>query len=107
MSAKFEVGTLVILKSGGPAMTVTSLRDQSDNFVHCEWFSGNELNRDSFDAANLTTDIMPRLASAPVPVVKFPDQGCAACNWGRGVCGCVQQGRGATWGGNSNMYAGD
>lgn len=53
----FPVGTIVQLVSGGPNMMVTGIRGQSDGVVPCEWFAGDELNRDAFDAANLTAII--------------------------------------------------
>lgn len=49
----FPVGTMVQLVSGGPNMMVAGIRDQSDGAVSCEWFVGEELKRDVFDAVNL------------------------------------------------------
>ena len=91
MTRKFEVGTLVMLKSGGPTMTVTGIRDQSDDIVSCEWFAGSELKRDDFDAVNLTTTIIPVLNVTQLSIWPQPSLGggCAACNWGRSSCGCV------------------
>jgi uncharacterized protein YodC (DUF2158 family) len=50
---EFPVGTMVQLISGGPDMMVDGIRDQSDGIVSCEWFAGDELKRDVFDAVNL------------------------------------------------------
>lgn len=47
------VGTIVQLVSGGPNMMVTSMHDQIDGLVQCEWFVDGEVHRDCFDAANL------------------------------------------------------
>jgi uncharacterized protein YodC (DUF2158 family) len=80
-----------MLKSGGPTMTVTSIRDQGDGIVHCEWFAGGELKRDAFDAVNLTTAIVPQLSIMPAPSLGV-QSGCGACNWGRGVCACLRFG---------------
>jgi uncharacterized protein YodC (DUF2158 family) len=42
-SALFKVGDIVQLKSGGPKMTVTSLRSLDTGFsMHCQWFAGNK-----------------------------------------------------------------
>jgi uncharacterized protein YodC (DUF2158 family) len=67
VTTKFEVGTLVVLKSGGPTMTVTSIRDQSDGVVHCEWFASNELKREAFDIVNLTSAIIPQFPHYVAP----------------------------------------
>jgi uncharacterized protein YodC (DUF2158 family) len=56
--AKFNVGDLVILKSGGPVMTVTkvydrTLRDEPIEYT-CAWFSGKKNENAHFpqDALN-------------------------------------------------------
>ena len=53
MIDKLFPGTMVILISGGPVMSVSDTRDQSDNLVSCEWFVDNEIRRDSFNLENL------------------------------------------------------
>lgn len=40
MSYKFKIGDLVQLKSGGPAMTVSSLPSEYSEDYTCEWFKG-------------------------------------------------------------------
>lgn len=46
----FNVGDLVQLKSGGPAMTVAGIDSQS---VDCTWFDGPKLTSGSFIAGTL------------------------------------------------------
>ena len=47
MADDFKLGDLVQLKSGGPVMTVTSLKDAGA--VYCCWFGPDEKKRgDSF-----------------------------------------------------------
>jgi uncharacterized protein YodC (DUF2158 family) len=46
-----KIGTMVRLKSSGPAMMVFEAR--ADGLIACEWFVGGDLRRDAFDAANL------------------------------------------------------
>ena len=51
----FQVGDVVKLNSGGPAMTVSFVGEKK--FPHggtvpvvtCKWFEGNQLNSESFD----------------------------------------------------------
>ena len=43
---KLEIGQVVMLKSGGPKMTVEYTPD--DHMVKCVWFVGNKLHRDEF-----------------------------------------------------------
>lgn len=50
-------GTLVVLKSGGPTMTV---RVVSGKTAYCEWFTGMEHRQGTFDVASLQ-----RINSAP------------------------------------------
>ena len=46
--AKYKVGDVVQLKSGGPSMTVEGYRDY-DGHVICQWFAGNKLQSGVFD----------------------------------------------------------
>jgi uncharacterized protein YodC (DUF2158 family) len=48
---KFQIGDVVVLKSGGPAMTVADLTE--DGGVICIWFDGKEQRRAVFPAATL------------------------------------------------------
>lgn len=49
MAAAFQVGDIVQLKSGGPAMTVHSVPDGPyDNFYYCQWFAGKKLESGRF-----------------------------------------------------------
>jgi uncharacterized protein YodC (DUF2158 family) len=47
--ARFAVGDLVRLKSGGSNMTVQSVDEQ----VLCAWFDGNKLEKETFPSAML------------------------------------------------------
>ena len=46
-SDKFKSGDIVMLKSGGPNMTIDS-RDEYSNYYHCHWFAGGKLQSGSF-----------------------------------------------------------
>ncbi len=46
-----KVGDVVVLKSGGPQMTVEEIEN---NFVYCTWFDGQkERQKDSFSESTL------------------------------------------------------
>lgn len=65
MSTKgtYAVGDLVVLKSGGPVMTVFEI---SPNGLHvnCNWFVGGKLNRGNFPMAIL--EPAPRRKAGPL-----------------------------------------
>jgi uncharacterized protein YodC (DUF2158 family) len=45
----FSPGNLVLLKSGGPVMTVYEVQAAGERVrIHCEWFDDRELRRDVF-----------------------------------------------------------
>lgn len=48
--ANFEVGTVVQLKSGGPAMTIKWIED---NEAYCQWFAGDKVAGDTFPLQSL------------------------------------------------------
>ena len=48
----YKTGDLVVLKSGGPTMTVTGHAGAGDDY-RCVWFAGKTLNRGNFDPAVL------------------------------------------------------
>lgn len=48
-----QVGDVVMLKGGGPKMTVTDTTNP--NAVRCAWFDGGTLRNDVFNPAVLTT----------------------------------------------------
>lgn len=53
---KFEVGDVVMLKSGGPSMTITNIRQNDQTTVvpyHCVWFVGGEVKEGNFPGAAL------------------------------------------------------
>ncbi|MDT3608025.1 YodC family protein [Cronobacter dublinensis] len=57
-SPKFKIGDLVILKSGGPSMTVQKaiLNLQNDEFTglyQCQWFAGKKLETGKFPEDSL------------------------------------------------------
>jgi len=51
LKAAFPEGSVVLLKSGSPTMTVEWVRN--DGFVSVAWFNERELMRDAFDASDL------------------------------------------------------
>ncbi|HHC4621672.1 TPA: YodC family protein [Klebsiella pneumoniae] len=52
MEEKFEPGTLVQLKSGGPIMTVERFDKSLDKYC-CEWFSNGKRNSEMFKATSI------------------------------------------------------
>lgn len=55
---KFEVGQVVKLKSGGPDMTIESLRKNFDTKAFlgeysCQWFAGKKLEKGIFPEQSL------------------------------------------------------
>lgn len=46
--AKFAVGDIVKLKSGGPEMTVQSLPPSANDYYYCQWFAGKKLEQGRF-----------------------------------------------------------
>lgn len=51
-SVLFPTGSFVLLRSGGPIMTVEDMR-RDDGLICVQWFNGSELLRDAFDPENL------------------------------------------------------
>lgn len=50
----FSKGDVVILKSGGPRMTITGLPNEHTRGYFCEWFDDNgSLNKARFPAESL------------------------------------------------------
>lgn len=54
-SAKFKAGDIVVLRSGGPQMTVFRMQERTSrcSLVDTEWFVGGVLSRDTFSEAEL------------------------------------------------------
>ena len=51
-SNQFKLGDTVQLKSGGPIMTITEIRE--NKFIRCKWFdAGGDFKADSFPSASL------------------------------------------------------
>ena len=44
---QFNIGDVVVLKSGGPKMTVEHV-DRVPQIILCSWFDGKEKKQDSF-----------------------------------------------------------
>ncbi|KAB5494668.1 DUF2158 domain-containing protein [Serratia sp. RJAL6] len=62
MSIRYAIGQKVMLKSGGPVMTVEvigtdwdrgTLQHEFNNTYVCQWFAGKKLERDSFPQDSL------------------------------------------------------
>jgi uncharacterized protein YodC (DUF2158 family) len=62
MGNKFEKGDVVKLKSGGPEMTVSKVKEPGSTYnnrnddgyqYNCEWFKGASVERSSFDEESL------------------------------------------------------
>ncbi len=55
---QFEVGDVVMLKSGGPLMTVDYISQEPGiSGISCKWFIGNDLRSDTFNAGALTKTV--------------------------------------------------
>jgi uncharacterized protein YodC (DUF2158 family) len=50
MKETYKAGELVVLKSGGPVMTVTS---ENYGTIQCQWFAGKKLESGHFPAVSL------------------------------------------------------
>ena len=46
--ADLKVGMKVLLKSGGPLMTIVKIDSKFKNPIFCQWFSENKVERSSF-----------------------------------------------------------
>ena len=60
MAAKFKPGDIVQLKSGGPAMTISSFG--SGDSYWCEWFKGASKERAPFNEETLQPYVAPKKA---------------------------------------------
>ena len=58
--SQFKVGDIVMLKSGGPSMTVEEI--QADGRVACSWFDGKSLKSAVFVPGMLVIDTGPGIA---------------------------------------------
>lgn len=58
--SKYKIGDIVMLKSGGPSMTVDGIREH-DGRIYCHWFAGNKLHEGVFspDAIDLEVELNP------------------------------------------------
>ena len=50
---KFSVGDVVILKSGGPDMTIIETEKISEQYVTCQWFDEHKVYEKNFVKAAL------------------------------------------------------
>lgn len=66
MATKFKLGDIVQLKSGGPAMTVSSFTKNSSTGqvtgYYCDWFKGASNERASFAEDTLQAYVAPKKA---------------------------------------------
>jgi uncharacterized protein YodC (DUF2158 family) len=53
----FKTGDIVVLKSGGPKMTVKGLSASNGNFV-CQWFAGKKLEEGLFKSDSLQAPVV-------------------------------------------------
>lgn len=53
MAETFEIGDVVYLKSGSPAMTIQNM-SVGKSRIRCVWFNGKDNKSELFAAANLT-----------------------------------------------------
>ncbi len=51
--AKYSIGDIVKLKSGGPEMTVQALPTVSNDYYYCQWFAGKKLEQGRFPADSI------------------------------------------------------
>ncbi|CAJ0561823.1 TPA: DUF2158 domain-containing protein [Proteus mirabilis] len=49
--SNFNIGDVVVLKSGGPKMTVSEVRN--DNYVTCVWFEDKQTHTQAFVSETL------------------------------------------------------
>lgn len=62
MAVEFTLGDIVQLKSGGPAMTVSSITGDEDDTkrgYRCEWFKGASKETAHFQEHTLKTYVAP------------------------------------------------
>ena len=57
MSATYNVGDIVTLKSGGPEMTVQVIPKDGGIYFKCQWFAGKKLEDGLFPADSLAAVI--------------------------------------------------
>ena len=59
MTQLFKIGDIVILKSGGPVMTVVRYEPSDSDEVVCQWFYNNKLEEKAFHQNVLTKYVAP------------------------------------------------
>jgi uncharacterized protein YodC (DUF2158 family) len=60
VESSIEVGVVVVLKSGGPQMTVARVFEGSvPPCVTCQWFVGGDAREGLFPAASLAPQVPP------------------------------------------------
>jgi uncharacterized protein YodC (DUF2158 family) len=45
---EFRVGDTVVLKSGGPIMTIVDVGGGSTDWIACSWYEGKKFNTEQF-----------------------------------------------------------
>lgn len=53
MANKFAIGDIIKLKSGGPEMTIRSVRSTPNDYYDCQWFAGKKLESGRFPEDSL------------------------------------------------------
>lgn len=53
MSNEFKSGDIVVLKSGGPEMTVKTFTHSQQAYL-CQWFAGKKLEQGNFKSESLS-----------------------------------------------------
>ena len=48
MEQQFNVGDTVVLKAGGPKMTILQVGLGSTNWISCRWFDGKKFQTETF-----------------------------------------------------------
>lgn len=65
MAAKFSLGDVVQLKSGGPAMTISEVMMEGNKFkgkYRCKWFKGASIEISVFEEDILQPYVAPKKA---------------------------------------------
>lgn len=58
VKSRFKVGSVVVLKSGGPAMTVVRISPDDLEDYMCYWFAGRSLNKGWFSGTCITENLI-------------------------------------------------
>ena len=50
---QFKVGDTVVMKAGGPKMTILRVEDDPTDWIQCRWFDGKKFNTELFPPDSL------------------------------------------------------